>query len=73
MASSPPSHESASQRFACGGANTVADLGRFYALAVVSLDQASTGHDPLLHYFAGYVKAAGIDGAVAKLDVRTYE
>jgi hypothetical protein len=65
MASSP--------RLTCGGGNTVADSGRSYALAIVSLDVASTGHDPLLDYFAGYVNTAGIDGAAAKLAVRTYE
>lgn len=61
------------QRHACGGANSVADAGRSYAVAVISLDPATTGRDPLLHYFAGYLGSVGVQVTAAKLVVRTYE
>ena len=72
-ASPQSSHGSAPRRFACGSADTPADAGRAYALTEVSLDAAVTAHDRLLNYFAGYLNAAGIGGAEAKLVTQTFE
>jgi hypothetical protein len=52
---------------------TGTDPGRTYARQVVSLDAAHVANDPLLGYFAGYVKAEGLDAGQPKLVVRTYD
>ena len=72
-ASPQSNHGSAPRRFACGSTDTAADAGRAYALTEVSLDAVVTAHDRLLDYFAGYLNAAGISGAEAKLVTQTFE
>lgn len=52
---------------------TATDPGRTYARQVVRLDAVTVANDPLLGYFVGYAKAAGIDGGQPKLIVRTYD
>ena len=52
---------------------TGSDPGRTYARQVVSLDAAHVANDPLLGYFAGYMKAEGPAAGAPKLVVRTYD
>lgn len=72
VTSSQPGQNPASSRFVCGNAGAVADAGRAYSVTVDSLG-ASTTNDRLLNYFAGYVAAAGVGQANAKLVTQIFE
>lgn len=61
----------ASSRLTCGQTST--DPGPSYSRTVISLDAATIANDRLLDYFAGYANVESVDGAKAKLVVRTYE